>query len=311
MKGFIEKYFLENWNLKATAFLLALILWLFVRGEPGQETILPIPLEVQVPSHLEMTGERPATIEITIQGATTSNMGFGQSRPTCLVDLRDATEGRHVVTLTPNNIRIPKGSGIIVSKVNPTQLTVLLERTLTKEVPVIAPIRGELSQGFEIYNMFIKPGIIEISGPRSYIEPVRAIATEVISINGQKQSSRFFMNLNLKDKAIRTSAANPIQIDLTIGPRRKLYTITRVPVVIDSEAYTTTPKHISIHILAPPDSTEKPTAEDFSVLVETKILDISKLPVRAKPVVRLKDALNGTLTIKDLLPPEVVVNRRK
>ena len=62
MKRFFKEYFLENWTLKATALLLALILWLFVRGEPGAERVVAIPLEVRISHQMEITNERPATI---------------------------------------------------------------------------------------------------------------------------------------------------------------------------------------------------------------------------------------------------------
>ncbi len=305
MKRLIKEYLLENWSLKATAVLLALILWSFVRSEPGPERVIAVPLEVQVPRQMEITNERPTSIEVTMRGA----VWFNQVLPSCVVDLQKAAEGRHVVALTPENIRIPKGSGIEVLQVNPVRVTLVLERTTSKEVPIVVPIRGEPFRGFEIYGKSSKPSSVIVTGPRSHIEPVSEVATETVPINGQKQSVRSYVSLNIKDNAVRTSLSNPVQVDIQIGPRRKLYTITRVPVAADDAAYAASPGHISIQVLASPDLMEQLTPANFDVKVETKGLETSKLPIKVKPLVRLLNNMKGTVTLKDIQPSEVVVNR--
>jgi YbbR domain-containing protein len=219
MRRFIQEYLRENWKLKITALVLALIVWLFVRGEPGPERVVRIPLEVQVSHQMEITGERPSMIEITMRGAAFSGALFGQSLPTCTIDLQGAGEGTHAVPLTIDRIKVPKGSGIEIVRVNPARVTIVLERTLSKEVPIVMPIRGEIPPGFAIYGKSSKPSSIIITGPRSHIEPIHEIATEAIAINGEKQSTRFFLNLTLKDNAIRTTVSQ-IQVDINIGPRR-------------------------------------------------------------------------------------------
>jgi hypothetical protein len=132
MKRFFRQCLLENWNLKATAFLMALIIWFFVRGEPGPERVVQIPLEVQVSHNMEITGKRPSMIEITMRGTAFSGALFGQTLPTCTIDLQDAGEGAHVVALTPDSIKAPKASGIEVIRVNPARVTIALKRTISK-----------------------------------------------------------------------------------------------------------------------------------------------------------------------------------
>ncbi len=309
MKRFIKEYILENWTLKVTATFLGMVLWLFVRGEPGPERVVAVPLEVQVPRHMEITNERPTSIEVTMRGAAFSNMWFNQTLPSCIIDLQGAEEGRHVVTLTPDNIKIPKGSGIEVLQVNPVRVTLVLERTVSKEVPIIVPVRGEPLHGFEVYSKISKPASIVVTGPRSRIESVGDVPTEAVVLNGQKQSTRFFIGLNLKDNAIRTSLANPVQVDVQIGPRRKLYTIEKVPIATDDASYAADPTHISLHVLASPDSIGKITPADFEATVETKSMDAAKFPARLKPLVRILGNLSGVLTIRDIQPTEVVVRK--
>jgi hypothetical protein len=309
MKRFIKEYVLENWSLKATAVLLSLIIWLFVRGEPGPERVVSVPLEVQVPRQMEITHERPTSVEVTMRGAAFSSMWFSQPLPTCVVDLQGANEGEHVITLTPENVKTSKGSGIEVLQVNPARVTLVLEQTASKEVPIVVPVRGEPASGFDVYGRFSKPPTIVITGPRSRIEPVREIPAEAVSISGQKQPVRFFVALNIKDNAIRTPLNNPVQVDIQIGPRRKLFTVAQIPVATDDPTYVISPKQIAVQVLAPADSAAELAPADFSAFVSTKNLNAAP-PVKTKPQVGIvNNKLSGDVIIKDVYPSEVVIRR--
>lgn len=311
MKRFIKEYVLENWSLKATAVLLSLIIWLFVRGEPGPERVVSVPLEVQVPRQMEITHERPTSVEVTMRGAAFSSMWFSQPLPTCVVDLQGANEGEHVITLTPENVKTSKGSGIEVLQVNPARVTLVLEQTVSKEVPIVVPVRGEPASGFDVYGRFSKPPTIVITGPRSRIEPVREIPAEAVSISGQKQPVRFFVALNTKDNAIRTPLNNPVQVDIQIGPRRKLFTVAQIPVATDDPTYVISPKQIAVQVLAPADSAAELAPADFRAFVSTKNLNAAP-PVKTKPQVGIvNNKLSGDVIIKDVYPSEVVIRKDK
>ncbi len=221
MKKWIKAYILEHWNLKATALLLAMILWLFVRGEPGLERVVTIPLEVLMPSQMEIVSERLATIEVTMRGTAFSAQWFNAPLPTCVIDLQKAQEGEHTVMLTPDNVRVPKGSHIEILQVNPTRVVLVLERTVSKEVPIVVPLRGKLPQGLEMYGKSQHPTSLVVTGPRSRIESLTEVTTDPISLNEQNQPAKFFVNLRLKNNAIRTSWINPVEVGLDIGPQRE------------------------------------------------------------------------------------------
>jgi len=311
MKRLIQEYLLENWSLKLTAILLSLVLWLFVRGEPGPERVVAVPLEVQVPRHMEIINERPTSVEVTMRGAAFSNMWFSQPLPTCIIDLQGSQEGEHAINLTPENVRVPKGSGIEVLQVNPARVTLVLEKTISKEVPISVPVRGEPAHGFEIYGRLSRPASTIVTGPRSHIDPLREVSTESVSINGLKQSIRFYVSLNIRDNAVRTSSANPVLVDIQIGPRRKLLTVGQVPVATDDPTYAASPRHIAVQVIGPADSVENLTPLDFSAVVPTKSLDVSKFPVKAKPQVRIVNNPAGTIAVKDVTPAEVTVRKKR
>ena len=308
MKRLIREILLENRSLKLTAIFLALVLWLFVRGDPGAEKVITVPLEIQMPRNMEITSERPISVEVTLRG-TISNMWFGQPVPTCSINLQGADEGKHVIPLTQANVRIARTSGIEVLKVTPARVTLALERTVSKEVPIVVPIRGEPALGYEIYSKSLKPASVVITGPRSDIERIGEIPTEAVSLNGQKQSIRMFLNLNVADRMVRTSVATPIEVDIEVGRRRKVVTVPNVTVTTDDSAYTTVPRQISVQLYVPVSFSESFIQTALSATVETKNLDSPQLPAKVKPGVRFTRELDPAIIIKGIQPAEVTVRR--
>jgi YbbR domain-containing protein len=170
---------------------------------------------------MEIVNERVSTVEVTMRGADLSGKWFNTPLPTCVVDLQRAGEGEHTVTITRDNVRTPKGSGIEILQVNPARVLLVLERTISKEVPIVVPLKGKPPRGHEVYGQTQNPARLTITGPQSRIESISAVSTEPISLSEQTQSARFFVNLHIKNNAIRTSWVDAIQVDIQIGPSQK------------------------------------------------------------------------------------------
>jgi len=172
--------------------LLALVLWLFIRSESGLIKIFKANVEVQVQPHMEISNDRPISVEVTMRGPASSNMYINQSPPVCIINLQNAKEGEQAVTLTTDNIKAPKGSGYEILQVNPNRVVLKLERTISKEVPINVPIRGHVAGGFEIFRKILNPSTVVVTGPRSHIESIKEVSTEAITLNGQSSRPIFW-----------------------------------------------------------------------------------------------------------------------
>jgi YbbR domain-containing protein len=306
MKDFFRQVFFEHWSLKATAILLALILWLFVRGEPGI-TEKAAPLEIRVPRYMEITNERPNSIYVTMR----TIHGAPQPSLTCIINLQQASEGRHVITLTQDNLKLSNESGVEALQFNPARVTLVLEKTISKEAPIVAPVVGTLLPGFELYDRIVTPTTVILTGPRSIIESINEVPTETISIKEKKQSFKYTASLNPKDDSVRTSLTDPVQVEIQIGPQRKLHTITDVPVLFDNPSYSSTPKHVSVQVATPPGKESALTPELFTILIPTKSFIDAQLPVKIKPQAKMADGNCKDITIKSIFPPEIAVQKKK
>ena len=309
MKNFLRRFVFNDWPLKTASLFIALTLWLFVRGDPDQERVIAVQLEVRKPQQMETIGQLPASVEVTMRGSSVSNALFSQMPPTCVVDLQTASEGEHIVTLTPDNIRINQRGGIEILRVAPARLTITLETTVSKEVPIVAPITAGPPRGFEIYNRFTQPLSVIITGARSRVAPITEVETMPISLEDQRESGRFFVNLNLQDSSIRVSEENLIQVQVAVGPVRQLHTIDKIPVIVEGGDYSFTPEHVSVQILAPPEYIESVSADDFRAVVRPGAFDSTRLPAQGKLTVQLLKGSDGAAVIRAITPPEITIKQ--
>jgi YbbR domain-containing protein len=305
----LREMLLENWTLKLVAVLLAWILWLFIRGDTGAERVITVPLEVRIDRNMEITNERPTSVDVTLRG-NTSNMGLAQSVPACVVELLGASEGEHVLPLTFDNIRLPRASGLEVLKVSPARVELVLEKTVSKEVPVEVPIQGAPADGFDVYSKSASPALVVVTGPRTHVDKLRQVMTEPVSVAGRRQPEQIFANLNIKDNFIRTSSSGPVQVNIVVGPRRRTVIVRDIAVILDSPDYGSSPRTVAASLLVPVSLEEKITAADLVATVSTRRLNPEAMPVRVRPNVVFAIAVDPAIVIREVIPPDVLIERK-
>jgi YbbR domain-containing protein len=309
MKWF-QEFLLPNWGLKVASLSLAFVLWLAVNGDrSGDARTMSIPLEIHnVPRNMMITNDRVSSVEVTVRGPIGSFWTWGPS-PTAVIDLRAADEGERVIPLSAENIRMPRGPGLQVISVAPPRVRLVLERTASKEVPVRAAIDGEIPVGYERYSVTLTPATALLTGPKSRIERIREVTTETVSIDGAREPVRVFVHLNILDPLVQSSQVRPVEVVVEIGERRKVRTVSEVPLMTDDETLTVSPPRIALQLLVPPAFKGSLAPSDFVATVSARDLGPQASQGRVRPDVRPTSGLAPGVSIKAAIPSAVTVYR--
>ena len=95
-------------------------------------------------------------------------------------------EGERIVHLTPESIRVP--FGVKVVKITPSILTLNLERTLQKVVPVRPRLLGRPAPGYEVAEVDERARPRSASpGPRSRVQEIESAFTEPVSVEAARR----------------------------------------------------------------------------------------------------------------------------
>jgi len=305
----LKDLLVQNWGLKLTAIFLSVFLWMVVRGDPSAERVINIALEIRLPPNMEITSERPTSVDVTVRGAF-SNLWYSPSIPTYVVNLQSYDEGEHSIQLTTQNVRFPRASGLEPIAVRPARLRITLERTAAKDVPVRVVTRGEPGSGIDIYGISTRPETITVSGPHTRVERIRDVPTETVNLSDRRQSFQKSLNLDIQDDLIHSAPGGPVDVGFTLGPHRRLQKIARIPIVPDNDAVTVRPRWITVEALVPITYERGLTAAQFVATVNASDLAAAQTPVKVKPVVSLKEPADPAIIIKGIEPAEVEVQKK-
>jgi len=144
-----REFLTRNWFAKLFSVVLATMLWITISGEANSEIGIIVPLEYRnVPHLLEITGDTTNSVEVRLRGPGTLIKAISPQDISATVDLGGIRPGEKIVQLTQRNVRVPFGVDIV--RVNPAQIRLNLERTLSKTIPVLVKISGEPLPGFKV-----------------------------------------------------------------------------------------------------------------------------------------------------------------
>jgi YbbR domain-containing protein len=133
------------------------------------------------------------------------------------VSLEKLSPGEQVITLTPENVQAPFGTEVI--RINPSQVRLNLEWTISKTIPVVPTIQGQPAAGFEMDTVLVNPSRVRVQGPESRLRNIESISTVPIPIDGKRSSLQEAAGLDLPDPQVRL--LDPSKVEVRIDIRGK------------------------------------------------------------------------------------------
>jgi len=211
--------------------------------------------------------------------------------------------------LTPNGVHVGPASGLRVMRVSPARVTIILERVISKEVPVTVPIQGTIPPGLDLYQLTCRPSSVHVSGPRSQVSALKEVETDPLSLAGKRGSFQTTASFNLPSDDIHTNPVGPVAVDVELGPRREVHTL-KIPVtVLNDDGYKASPQFVTVTVLVPVTFQGRLGAEAFRATVAVPNTESPLNRLTAKPEVELTKDLDAGITIKQVKPEEVTLLR--
>ena len=219
----------RNLGLKLVALALSSVLWLTLAGEHIVERSLRVPLEFRnIPDALEIVGNAPDSVDVRLRGSSTV---LGRLQPGDIfaaIDLASARTGSRLFHIRSDEVRAPYG--VEVSQVVPATLSLELERSARRTVPVVPAIEGDPAPGFVVGRVTAEPESVEIVGPESRVRQVAEATTEPVSVKDATARVRDGVTIGVVDSSVRLVQARTAQVVIDILPAPVERQVNDVPV---------------------------------------------------------------------------------
>ena len=194
------RWFARNLSTLLLAFILAAVVWVtaVITSDPNEENVSrPIPIQVigQDPNLL-LIGHIPTTAQLTLE-APQSIWNQINNNPDLInawVDFSGLEAGEHNV---PVNVQVD-ASPVRFVQVDPTEVRIVLETLMTKNIPIQLVIKGEPPLGYKKEPGQVTPATVQISGPESAVSKVEQ-AKVTLDIAGASQTVTSSLDIEILD----------------------------------------------------------------------------------------------------------------
>lgn len=180
-----------------------------VRGVKARLTL------VNIPRDLILTSSVPDTVSLQLRGPLTRAL-TSATPPEVLLDLSDARPGPNSYPINERDIPLP--AEVEVVSVDPSAITLELQRQETRTVEVRPQIEGEPAPGFTVAGVRVAPAQYAVQGPESLVLALEFIDTTPISIEGASGPVEAMVQSMLPDPLLRTLGLGSLQVIVDIVP---------------------------------------------------------------------------------------------
>lgn len=298
---------MRNFGLKAFALLLAVVLYWFVTSE-GNTTVatrlVAVELENLPNDRIVLSPEQTPQVKVSIRGPNSLVARLTEGPLTFRILLPSSAQDRFVATLEKESLGLPPYLSVL--RIDPPEVEYVLDRLLTREVPISVPRLGTLRDSLEIVSISPIPERVSVSGPASELEQLKELDTLPIDL-------REFTGTATREATLRTPSTllqvNPrkvsVRVELRVVELERSFDKISVEIRSPSgRSYVATPRAVRVQVKGPRDVVLGLQEEDIQPYV--RIMETEASPVADAALTSLKVSIDLPLGVQAVLEPENV-----
>jgi YbbR domain-containing protein len=177
----MKSAFTERLALKASAVLLALVLWFVVAARQPTEEVASVRFVPGLDSALVLRDPSPP-IRALVIGRPNEILKLANAPLAIRRPIANDAPDTLTLTLRAADVEVPEGVQVIVRDVQPRSITLRFEPTASRRVPVRSAIMVPRNAGVPSVLVRLDPDSVTVLGPRRAVAQLRFISTVVDSI---------------------------------------------------------------------------------------------------------------------------------
>jgi YbbR domain-containing protein len=219
----------KHWLLKLLSLIIGASLWYFVVGQDQVDMIVTIPLELHnLPADLVIANQYKKDIEVAIRGPRRVIREMRQQNISRPVDLSKAAPGAMVVKNDSDSIPFPQS--ITVQRVQPANITLLVDRLVHKDFTISPVTKGKPAAGFIVENITLNPPRITVTGPQTVLDRETALKTSTINLDALDRSTTFQVHLSLNEALLKILGETVIEANIVLKETMVRKTVRGIPI---------------------------------------------------------------------------------
>ena len=225
-------YISNNWPAKVLSIAAAIVLFLFYRNSGLEKRFFNVPLSVIVNENYIPSGSYPRSSRIILRGNAEDIYLINENDIEVYADLSSH--------MNEGSFRAPvqfrkKGNALYIDPleitVEPLEVTISLERKISKSVEVSPVTDGFERKGYELVQYLITPTSVEVEGPKSDVEGILEVYTREIDLSDRFEDFTIMVRLDNDNPDITFPGGDVIEYHGIITEAMVVKTFTPVDVI--------------------------------------------------------------------------------
>ena len=208
--------------------VLAIGLWIFVNaGERGSVESLTVPISyASLPQGMVIVNNPPTQVKIEVTGPRTLLSLLDPERLTLKIDMRSFAAGQSEFKIYPSMFNV--GRNTAVTSISPDQLSLDIDRLVTRDVPVHLAVEDRVAPGYTISSVDITPPNVTVVGPSRYVSPLTSVNTEPFDLKGLTSDTSRSVEIVPPDPSLGLSTGHvDAQVNVARGDYRPRVSLRR------------------------------------------------------------------------------------
>jgi YbbR domain-containing protein len=199
----VKRLLTENLSWKLLSLGIAIGLWVLFVGETEIATSLPVAVQYKnVPHELEVVTEQLDRVFLRVRGPATRLNASTLRDVRVVFDLAAVHgAGERTFTLGSDNLQLPVGVDVI--RVVPSQVRLMIDKRITREVPVEIHYAGPPPPGYRITKQEVSPDKVRVVGPERRLMNLQRVQTDSVDLAATVGDATFRVPASISDPQVR------------------------------------------------------------------------------------------------------------
>jgi diadenylate cyclase len=188
----------------------------------GMETLtsVEVPLEIMNrDARMQIITTSVNSVRLYLSGSGTLISSLRPDQVKVKLDLSSAVNGENVFIIGNDNITMPPG--VRLNRVEPSQVEMILDIPVTRELPVQVDWEGALPPGLVLESVTTQPETIMLTGPGRILDDMKTVYTRKVPLDRVRTSGQLTIGLALQRSLVRVAEGGSDQVTIRyqIGQR--------------------------------------------------------------------------------------------
>ncbi len=183
---------LDNFGLKAVSITLAILFFMYVRGDQDTVMSLSVRVVVKLPEGRLLSGDTVDQVRLTVSGKWSKIRDLG-SRELQPLEIDLTSHQGDIFYFDEDQFRLPPGVKVV--SFQPASTTVKTVEAASKRIPVRAVVTGNPDADVEFMSAVVNPQHTTILGTKEALKQIKSVETVPIDLAGRKETTSLKVSL--------------------------------------------------------------------------------------------------------------------